>query len=73
MYTRLQWRKREGSRPLVRPCPRLEDDIKMNLGEIGCGTWTGLISLRLGLVVDPCETENKSKRHFFWGGGGLAE
>jgi len=47
MYTRLQVRKREGSRPLVRPCPRWEDDIKMNNGEIGCGTWTGLISLRV--------------------------
>ena len=29
--------KPEGNRPLERPRPRWEDNIKMNLQEVGCG------------------------------------
>jgi hypothetical protein len=38
--------KPEGKRPLRRPTHRWVDNIKMNLLEVGFGTWTGLISLR---------------------------
>jgi hypothetical protein len=36
--------KPEGKRPLVRPRHRWEDNIRMDLGEIGCGgmEWTDL-------------------------------
>jgi hypothetical protein len=34
--------KLEGKRPLVRPRHRWEDNIRMNLQEVGCGVWTGL-------------------------------
>jgi hypothetical protein len=37
--------KPEGRRPLERPRPRWEDDIKMDLQEVG---WTGLSWLRMG-------------------------
>ena len=30
--------KPEGTRPLVRPMRRLEDNIKMDLQEVGCGS-----------------------------------
>jgi hypothetical protein len=33
----------DGSRPLERPRRRWEDNIKINLQEVGWGTWTGLI------------------------------
>jgi hypothetical protein len=35
--------KTEGKRPLGRPRRRWEDNIKMDLQEMGCGAWTGLI------------------------------
>jgi hypothetical protein len=37
-------RKPEGKRPLERPRRRWEDNIKMNLQEVGCGgmDWIGL-------------------------------
>jgi hypothetical protein len=38
----------EGRRPLGRPRRRWEDNIKMDLQEVGWGAWTGLIWLRLG-------------------------
>ena len=38
----------EGKRPVGRPWFRWEDDIKMDLQEVGCGAWTGLIWLRIG-------------------------
>jgi hypothetical protein len=38
----------EGRRPLGRPRRRWEDNIKMDLEEVGCGAWTGLIWLRIG-------------------------
>jgi hypothetical protein len=33
--------KPEDKRPLRRPRCRWEDNIKMDLEEVGCGTWTG--------------------------------
>jgi hypothetical protein len=38
----------EGRRPLGRPRHRWEDNIKMELQEVGWGAWTGLIWLRIG-------------------------
>ena len=40
--------KPEGERPLGRPRRRWEEDIKMDLQEFGCGTWTRLILLSIG-------------------------
>jgi hypothetical protein len=37
-----------GRRPLGRPRHRWEDNIKMDLQEVGCGTWTGLSWLGIG-------------------------
>jgi hypothetical protein len=41
-------RKPEGRRPLGRPRLRWEDNIKMDLRELGWGAQTGLIWLRIG-------------------------
>jgi hypothetical protein len=38
----------EGRRPLGRRRHRWEDNMKINLQEVGWGTWTGLISFRIG-------------------------
>ena len=38
----------EGKRPLGGTRCRWEGDIKMDIQEAGCGTWTGLIWLRTG-------------------------
>jgi hypothetical protein len=38
-----------GKRPLGRPRHNWEDNMKMNLKEVGCGAWTGLIWL--GIVT----------------------
>jgi hypothetical protein len=44
--------KHEGRRPLGRPRRRWEDDIKMDLQEVGWGgAWTGLIWLRIVLNI----------------------
>jgi hypothetical protein len=40
--------KPEGRRPLGRPMRRWEDNIKMDLREVGWGVWTGSIWLRIG-------------------------
>jgi hypothetical protein len=40
--------KPERKRPLGRSRLRWEDNIKMDLQEVGCGAWTGLIWLRIG-------------------------
>jgi hypothetical protein len=40
--------KSEGKRSVGIRKRRWENNIKMDLREIGCGTWTGLISLRIG-------------------------
>ena len=47
--------KSEGKRPLGRQRRRWEDDIKIDLQEVGCGTWTGLIWLRIGQLVCSCD------------------
>jgi hypothetical protein len=38
----------EGRRPLGRRRYRWEDNIKMDLHEVGWGAWTGLIWFRIG-------------------------
>ena len=40
--------KPEGKRPLGRPRCRWEDNIKMDLQEVGCGVWTGSSWLSVG-------------------------
>ena len=40
--------KLEGKRPFGRPRLRWEDNIKMDLQEVGWGTWTDLIWLTIG-------------------------
>jgi hypothetical protein len=40
--------KPEGRRPLGRPRRRWEDNIKMDLREVGWGPWTGSIWPRIG-------------------------
>jgi len=39
--------KPEGKRPLVRPRPRWEDNIKMDFRKSKVGAWTGSIWLRI--------------------------
>jgi hypothetical protein len=40
----------EGKRPLGRPRTRREDDIKMDLKEVGCGAWNGSSWFRIRKV-----------------------
>jgi len=40
-------RNPEGKRPLRKPRRRWEDNIKMDLHEVGWGAWTGLIWLMI--------------------------
>jgi hypothetical protein len=40
--------KPEGMRPLARPRRRREDNIKMDLREVGWGAWTGSMLLKTG-------------------------
>ena len=40
--------KPEGKRPLGRPRPRLEDNIKKEIQEMGLELWTGSSWLRIG-------------------------
>ena len=47
VYRVLVW-KPEGKRPLGRPRPRWEDNINMDLQEVGWGVWTGSSWLRIG-------------------------
>jgi len=39
--------KPDGKRPLGRPRRRWEDNIKMDLQEVGCGVWTGSTWLKI--------------------------
>jgi hypothetical protein len=39
--------KPEGKRSLGRPRRRWEDNIRMDVQEVGCGVWTGLGWLRI--------------------------
>jgi hypothetical protein len=45
---RILARKREGKRPLGRHRHRWEDNIKMDVQEVGCGVWTGSRWLMIG-------------------------
>jgi hypothetical protein len=40
--------KTEGKRPLGIPRLKWEDNIKLDLQDVGRGAWTGLICLRIG-------------------------
>ena len=40
--------KPEGKRPIGRPRRKWEDNIKMDLQEVGCGVWTGSSWLTIG-------------------------
>jgi hypothetical protein len=40
--------KLEGGRPLGRPRRRWEDNIKIDLTEVGWGAWTSSVYLRIG-------------------------
>jgi hypothetical protein len=48
-YMGLVWRL-QGKRPLEKPRHRWEDNIKMDIQEVGWGVWTGVIWLRIGTV-----------------------
>jgi hypothetical protein len=48
-------RKPGRKRSLGRPWSRWEDNIKMDLQEMGRGAWTGLIWLRVGQVAGSCK------------------
>jgi len=48
-------RKPEKKRPLGQPRHRWDDNMKMDLGEIGWKVWTGFIWLKIG----PCEHGNE--------------
>jgi hypothetical protein len=39
--------KPEGKRPMGRPRCRWEDNIKIDVQDVGCGVWTGLSWLRI--------------------------
>jgi hypothetical protein len=58
-----EWRpvvgRPEGRRPLGRPRRRWEDNIKMDVQEVGWGAWTGLIWLRIGTRGSSCECGNE--------------
>jgi len=48
VYTELWWGNLRERDPLGRQRPRLEDNIKMDLQEVGCGVWTVSSWLRIG-------------------------
>jgi hypothetical protein len=48
-------RKLEGNSPRGRPRCRWEDNIKMDLKEVGWRVWTGFIWLRIGTIGGSCE------------------
>jgi hypothetical protein len=47
--------KPEGKRPLERPRHRWDNGIKMDLGEVGWGVWSGFTWLRIGPLAGSCE------------------
>jgi hypothetical protein len=47
--------KPEGKRPLGQLRRRWEDNIKMDIQELGCGVWTGLSWLRIETDGGHCE------------------
>jgi hypothetical protein len=57
-YRVLVWRP-DGKRPLGRRRRRWEDNVKIDLQEVGRTAWTGLIWLRIGTVAGACECGNE--------------
>ena len=51
--------KPKGKRPLVRPRPRWEDNVKMDLQEVECGGMDWSIWLRIGTGAGTCECGNE--------------
>jgi hypothetical protein len=49
MYTTFWLENLQGKRPLGRPRHRWEDNIRMDIREIGGKVWTGFIWLRIGI------------------------
>jgi len=49
----------EGKRPIGRPRHSWENNIKMDLQEVGCRAWTGLSWLRIGQVAGTGECSNE--------------
>jgi hypothetical protein len=58
VYRVLVW-KPEGKRLFGRPRRIWEDNIEMDLQEVGCGVWTGSSWLRIGTVGGTCECGNE--------------
>jgi hypothetical protein len=50
--------KPEGKKKLGRPTCRWQDNVKMNVREVGW-VWTGLIKLKIGQVEGSCEQDDK--------------
>jgi hypothetical protein len=51
--------KPERKGQLGRPRLRWEDNISLDLQEVGCGLWTGLGWLRIEIVEDHCVCGNR--------------
>jgi hypothetical protein len=51
--------KPEEKRPPWRPRHRWEDNIKMDLQEVGCGVWIGLRWLKIETCEGTCECCNE--------------
>jgi len=49
-----------GKKPLGNPRLRWEDNIKMDLQEVGCGAWTGLSGSGQGQVEGICKRGNET-------------
>jgi hypothetical protein len=56
---RVMVRRPEGKRPPGRPRSKWEDNIKMDLQEVGCGVWSGSTWLRRGTGGGTCECGNE--------------
>jgi hypothetical protein len=50
----------QGKRSLGRHGRRMEDNIKMELGGVGWGSWTGLLWLRTATGGRPCKCGNET-------------
>jgi len=61
VYTGVWWGKLREEVPLGRPRRRWEDNIQMDLQEVGCGAWTVLIWFRIGTGECGNETSGSIK------------
>ena len=50
--------KPEGKRPLGKPRCRWEDNIKVDMQEVGCCAWTGMMWLMLGKMAGSSDLYN---------------